>query len=1114
MFLKNKLSITLASAMLSTGMLVPEVIAEEVKDSKVTAEKNEKEKAWDVLNPPGEKKTVNIDTKELTWTNLDVSPDGDTIVFDMLGDIYIVDIDGGEAKALTSDIAWNFQPKFSPDGKSIAFVSDRGGADNIWTMDSDGQNLHQVSKAKNNLLHNPAWSPDGQFIVAKKGQITSRSIPAGSIWMFHRSGGDGVEIRERLHGEKSQKNVAEPSFAKDGKKVYYSVDATPGVRWQYDKNSVGNIFEIRTKNLETGEEDIVVSGAGGAIRPIESPDGKYLAYIRRVEMQSALFIKDLKSGKETQIYLGIDRDLQEAGGSQGNAPAYAWTPDSDELVFWAKGKIHRIEIDDKEAKEIPVHVKTTKQVTPALKFAVDVAPDTFKVKMARWMQVTPDGESVVFQALGRLYIRDLDSGKVKRLTRSDDEFEYYPSLSKDGKSVVYTSWSDKKLGSVKVVSLKNRRSKTITSEPGHYIAPAFSNDGKYVVYEKVTGGYLLSPEWSMQPGIYVADIDGDNVKRVVKDGINPQFSSDSQRIFFAKEVDETKMSLHSVNLSGKDERDHYEGEYVTAFNISPDNQWLAYVQHHKVFLTPFVTRGKVIKMDQDSKSLGLPAKQVSGRSGDFLAWRGDSQELTWGFGSKLYRRTLKDTFEFLNGEAKALPEPELEGIEITFKQKSDKPEGMVALVGGRVVTMRDADNTQEVIEDGVVIVENNRIIAVGKKGEVKIPSKAKQVDVSGKTVLPGLVDAHAHGSYASYGIQPQQNWNQYSNLSFGVTTIHDPSNDTSEVFSMSEMVRAGETVGPRIYSTGRILYAGHANGYKSRINSYDDAKFHVQRLKDAGAISVKSYNHTSRKVRQQVIAAGRELGIMVVPEGGAKFQHNINQVVDGHTGVEHALPVPNLYGDVQQLWSQTDAGYTPTFVVAYGGLGGENYWYHHTNVWENKRLMSYVPKYIVEPRSMRPAKAPEHHYNHILVAKSAKKLRDKGVTVQIGAHGQREGLAAHWELWMMVQGGFTPWEALRSGTSDGARYLAMDKDIGSIEKGKLADLMIVDGNPLKDIRQSEKVAYTMINGRLYDAASMNEVGNYDNERQEFFFESGQQTQMHPATQKMMEEKAHRYHWKH
>jgi Tol biopolymer transport system component/imidazolonepropionase-like amidohydrolase len=1110
-FNQTKLATCVAIA-LFTGSVSVSMAEDKAKVTASSEAKEDKKADWDVLNPPGERKSITIDTKETTWSNLDVSPDGKTIVFDMLGDLYTMPLDGGKAKALTSDMAWNSEPVYSPDGQSIAFISDRKGGDNIWVMDTDGSNLKQVTKEDKHIVHNPSWSPDGNYLLGKQGHMTGRSIAAGSIWMYHKSGGKGVEVRERLHGKQSQKNVAEPVYSTDGRFIYYSLDGTSGSSWAYNKNAVGSVFQVRRWDLLKGEEETIISGAGGAIRPMPSNNGKYLAFVKRIDNQSALYVKNLRSGIETKVYLGLDRDLQETNGEHGNTAAYSWTPDDKHIVFWAGGKFHKVDVNSNKVKNIPVHVIAQKQITPALRFAVDVAPDNFKVKMARWTQISPDGKVALFQALGHLYVHNIKSGKVERLTSQNEHFEYYPSFSRDGKSVVYSTWDDKNLGSVRVAQLRNGKSKVVTRDKGHYIEPTFSPDGKKVLFKKVTGGYLLAADWSMNPGIYIADSKGGNVRRITKSGNNAHFANNMSRVYFSSYGEENELQLKSTDINGKEERTHFKGDYITDFKISPDGQWVAFVQHFNTFVAPFVKTGKALSISEDTKS--FPVKKVSKQSGDYLNWAADSAKISWAFGPTIYQRELKDTFAFLKGAPKEMPEPVAKGLYVGFDKKADVPQGMIALVGGRIVTMRDADNQQEIIEDGVVLIENNRIKAVGKRGDIRIPSKAKKIDIKGKTVIPGLIDVHAHGSYASYEIQPEQNWNQYSNLSFGVTTIHDPSNNTSEVFSMAEMAKSGQTVAPRIFSVGRILYAANAAGYKAKIESLDDAKFHIQRLKDSGAISVKSYNHPRRETRQQVLAAARELEMMVVPEGGAKFQHNMNMIVDGHTGVEHALPISNVYSDVVQLWSQTEAGYTPTFVVAYGGITGETYFYQESVVSDNKRLMSFVPKYVVEPTATRATKAPASHFNHFVVAKSAKKLRDAGVKVQIGAHGQREGLAAHWELWSMAQGGFSGWEALRGGTIDGAKYLAMDKDLGSIEPGKLADLAIIDGDPTKDIRQSEFVAYTVINGRIYDAKTMNEIGNYDNKRNKFFFESGSVTNMHPATATYMEEKSHKFHWKH
>ncbi|MCF6262267.1 MAG: amidohydrolase family protein [Xanthomonadales bacterium] len=1090
------------------------LLATEEADAEVDVEETPK---WDVSNPPGEWKAITIDTRETTWSDVDVSPDGKTFLFDMLGDIYRVSIKGGKAKAITAGIEWNYQAKFSPDGKSIVFISDRAGGDNVWVMDVDGENPRAISDEKERILHNPNWSPDGNYIAARKSYTSTRSIAAGEIWMYHKGGGGGVKLVERPLGAKDQKNIAEPAWSSDGKYLYYSQDITAGARWEYNKDPSKPLFGIKRLEMATGEIQTEESRPGGAIRPVPSPDGKYLAFVSRTPgLKSALMLKDLNSGLVVSLYDNLDRDLQETNGTMGNTSAFDWLPDSKSLLFWSGGGFHTVNIESRELADVAVHIVAKKKIQAALHFPTQVYQDEFAVKMLRWSQLTADGKQAVFQALGYIWVKDLVSGKQRRLSKQTDHYEYYPVISPDGKSVVYSSWDDQNLGSLHSIPLRGGKSKVLTSKPGVYIEPAFSSDGKKLVYRKVSGGYLLSPLWGTDSGIYTLSLSAKNAqaRRVLKKGNTPQFSSDGKRIYFTENSGElgTDLEFNSVNLVGKDQRKHLKGAKATSFKLSPDNRWVAFTQQYNVYVAPFFQAGKSIDVGKATKA--FPVRQVSKRAGDFLHWQPDSSGLAWSQGPVLYQRKLKDAFAFISGAPKELPEPVTSGIDLGFKSSSDKPTGTIALVGGRVVTMRNADSSEEVIEDGVVIIQGNRISAVGSRASIAIPDGAFVLDVSGNTIVPGLIDVHAHGGMANREVLPQQNWMQFSNASFGVTTIHDPSNDTTEIFAAAELQKAGQMLAPRIYSTGTILYGSNVPGYRAEIDGLEDAEFHLQRLKDAGAISVKSYNQPRRDQKQQVLAAARKLGMLVVPEGGGKFQHNMTMLVDGHTGIEHALPIDKVYTDVMQLWSQTKVAYTPTFGVAYGGLSGETYWYNRTNVWENQQLMRFVPKRFVIPGKIRRLHAPDSEYNHIVVAKTAHQLRELGVAVQIGAHGQREGLAAHWEMWMMAQGGFSPWEAYRGATIDGARYLGMDADIGSIEVGKLADLAIVKGNPLEDIRRSEFVVYSMLNGRLYEADSMNQIAPEKVNREQFYFELPGGDTWQSEAMHYWEQKAKNLHWVH
>ena len=1038
----------------------------------------EKSEKWQVSAAHGPADTVTITVDEGTWMSLDVSPDGKEIVFDLLGDIFIMPVTGGEAKALRTGPAWEVQPRFSPDGTMISFTSDHDGGDNIWVMKRDGSDARAVTKENFRLLNNAIWTPDGQYLIARKHFTSRRSLGAGEMWMYHISGGKGLQLTKRKN---DQQDAGEPALSPDGRYLFFSEDMYPGGYFQYNKNPYGQIYVIRRLDRETGKLQNYITGAGGAVRPQVSPDGRYLSFVRRVRLKSVLYIHDLKTGEQWPVYDQLDRDQQEAWAIFGVYPNYNWTPDGKAIIIWAGGKIRRVDLAAKTASVIPFRVTTQQRVAKALHFKRDPAPEQVAVKMMRDAATSPDGRWLVFSAVGQLWKKKLPQGEPVRLTRSSGVNEYYPSFSPDGKWVVYVSWSDTELAAIRKVKLSGGKSIKLTQEKGYYYNPRFSPDGREIVFRKGTGNAVLGFTHGLNPGIYLMSANGGSARLLTEEGREPRFDASGRRVYFITGGG-MKKAYKSIGTDGTKPRTLFDLKYVNHIVPSPDDNWVAFTELHNAYIAPFPKTGRAIALNKDTKA--IPVARVTRDAGHYLHWSGDSRKLHWMIGPEYFTRELERSFAFIEGAPDTLPPPDSTGLAVQLKLPADVPRGTVAFTNARLITMEG----DQVIEKGTLIVKGNKIAALGRAGEVTVPEGAEVIDLTGKTIIPGLIDVHAHANHFYSGLLPRQSWAYFANLAYGVTTMHDPSTNTETVFTQAEMVRTGAMVGPRVFSTGQIIY-GADGDFKSVINSLDDARSHLRRLKAVGAFSVKSYNQPRRNQRQQVIQAARELQMEVVPEGGSTFFHNMSMILDGHTGIEHNVPIATLYDDVIRLWAASGTGYTPTLVVSYGSVSGEYYWYQHSEVWKKMPLMNFIPRPIVDARSRRRQMLPEDDFGHVLVSQSAKRLADAGVKVNLGAHGQLQGLGAHWELWMLAQGGLTPMQALRSATMNGAYYLGMEDHLGSLKPGKLADLVVLERNPLEDIHNTEYVKMVMVNGRLYDSESMDEIGNHPRKRGPFYWEN-------------------------
>ena len=1014
---------------------------------------------WNIENPPGPSKKVTVTTDEGTWMNVDVSPDGKKIIFDILGEIYSIPVSGGKTSLLAGGRAWNTQPRFSPDGKLIAYTSDKDGGNNIWIMNADGGDKHAITRETYSLLSNAAWSPDGQYLIAQKHFTGNDS--GNELWLYNRTGGDGIQLTKR-----NGKDAIEPVISPDGKFVYWSENEISGPNADPDKG----IYSIKRLNRETGTIGTISGGTGGACKPELSPDGKLMAFVKRVRLKSVLFLHNINTGEEWPEYDNLSHDQQETVNTSTTYPDFAWSPDSKQIIFNAKGKVWNLDITTLNTVQIPFEITSTKNITESLHFSQNVFNDNFMPKMINGLTTSPDGKMIAFNAAGYIYTKILPDSLPKRITNTND-LEYSPAFSPDGKSLIYIDWSDELKAAINTIDLKTHIVSRLTVEKGFYYTPKFSAKGDRIIFHKGKGNEVQGFAFGENPGIYSMPVAGGKPKMVIDSGSEPQYANNDSRIYY--QVDHNgKKTFMLMDTTGANQKRLYTSGDASRFIPSPDGRWMAFSDNTSSYITPMVGIGNVQDLSADNTS--IPLTKISRDAAENIHWSNDSKKISWTSGQRYYTRDIDNIVNNTNTDTT--------GINVNLKLKTDVPDGKIAFKNARIITMRG----DEVILNGTLLIGGNKILAIGKAADVPIPADAKIFDLAGKTVIPGIIDIDAGLHPASGGISPQQDWNYYADLAYGVTTVLTTSSNINTALSQAEMIKAGNMTGPRVYVTGNIT--PDINNDSDPDNVIADGKSNLRRLKTAGIFIAETSDLPRRDQRQQLIAAARDLQMEILPGKGTGLNGDMNRITDGYTSIENNLPVWPLYKDVNTLFSAGKTTYIPELIVSRGTQYGENFWFDRLEVWRNDYLLSYTPQYLIDARSRRRSTSEYGDYGHIDIARAVKQLADGGTKINIGSGGALQGLGTHWEMWMLAQGGMSPMDILHAATINGAACLGMDKETGSLEVGKLADLVILNDNPLDDIRNSEKINYVMINGRLYDTGSMNEIGNREKPRLHFWWQ--------------------------
>ena len=963
----------------------------------------------------GPRETINIRVREGTDLGFDLSPDGRSIVFDLLGQLWLVPAQGGKARPITDavrDSAEDLDPSFSPDGRRVVFHGERNGRTGLWLLNLDSGGPRQLTQLPDpdGFDADAAWSPDGRTIA-----FTHAVPPDGKGSRWHTA----IVLLDVASGNTRELSIAgvppgpmfsDPVWVNGGSEIAFMARIGP--------RGGGRIW--------------LVPAAGGQAKPL-TPE--------TVQAQAPVFTADARrmayfapdSADHMQVW------VQEIGGSPVRVTNHTdvtptrvrWIRNGTALLYSADGRLWKVAASGGQPSEIPFTAALSftrpRRTLPPARFPEPGLQSPARGFMG--LALSPDGRRIGMLALGKLWIMPV-GGSPKAV--ADVPFEAANlAWAPDGGEVAWSAGVAEK-EDLFATDLTTGATRRVTSLPGREAYPAYSPDGRYVAFINIKDEDGVLRVVEAHPGS-VTDIA--QTKDLGSIGSNwtclPQWSPESDALLVCGGTNPDQLGRATlVPLSG-------QRQTLTRFPNAPI--FLQWTPQHKIV---FVRHDRLWQAAFDRTGMLAEPEPI-------------------GTDAALYASSSRDgTLLFVSDG----------GLRLRFPDGKEQNVGWPVSYTPRVAETTLIRNVRIIDGTGApataprdILIERGRIGRIAPAGSIPVGG-AHVLDAAGRFLMPGLMDLHAH----TYRPDLLPGF-----VYFGVTTIRDQGSSMAPLVSYADNIAAGVLPGPRVSYGGFQFYSDWAFDEEQGRGIEPEADpDHIKRSVDLaeafGAQHIKTRTFRRWDINARMITEAHRRGMRAT----GHCSHLLPLVAAGmdakeHIGLCETRGNTHMYDDMLQLFRAAGIGVVPTISYLNFAVRLNE---RPTLLDEDAELAPFLPERNNFDWMVKLSPASRKQWSQMVedAREGTSKLLRAGVTLGTGTDIWQIPIGVHMELEQMVAAGLTPAQAIRAGTGNAARILGADKDLGTIEVGKWADLIILDADPLADIRNTRKIWQVVHYGRVVD----------------------------------------------